>query len=175
MQRPPSIRRFFRDWLAGPGAAVAPRIRIQRWTGRVLFLRFDIGHPFISATLRADGLTIVAQLRGRCWDFLLDLDVVPVQAEGEWHCELCMEPRPAFPTREALLRHHLFGPLAGWIEQKLSRAEALAFFGNKPCGMTWAELVLRDAPQCGIEARASALVSLRVETRDDAALAGKPG
>lgn len=87
------------------------------------------------------GLSVAAEHDGECWDFLLDLDVLPAPVNGGgYQCRSCpADDRLTFPNLDALWADHLFQPLAEWVQEKLLPARALAFFRHG--GATWARLV----------------------------------
>jgi hypothetical protein len=99
-------------------------------------------NPAIGASLTTRHLTVFVEWEDRVWDFLLYFDVWPRLAVGGYVCEHCRpEQRTTFPDMEALWRDHLFEPLAEWIDEKLSAADAVGLFGSPSNGWTDAELL----------------------------------
>lgn len=157
----PAIQRCFADWHDANAARFLVPVRRGEPTTRSLRLDFPslgLGDT-LHAALQDSEISAYANADGECWDLLVSLDlVVPERVEGGWVCRHCVRGVPytgitpkLYGSREALWRDHLFEEFLEWVNEKLARADTLAFyrFGE---GITSAHLLpvdggrVRDTP-----------------------------
>lgn len=134
-----SNRAAFSSWLDACSPQLACEIAVGHETAEGL--TFSLTRwPELEGGLTPTGLDIAAMRDGECWDFLLSLDVDPVEISSAWACSICeAEGRhERFETLEALWRDHLFDPLEAWIAKELAPARGLEF--HQRGGATWASL-----------------------------------
>lgn len=105
------------------------------------FKRFR-GH--VIGYLTPEGASVIVNWNSDVWDVLFSTDLTPSRSEGRsWRCTLCTRPTQEFESLEDLWADHLFEPIAGWAELRLSPAQAIHLFRLTDC--TWADLCFEAA------------------------------
>ena len=96
----------------------------------------------VSASLRANELTVKAEMDGINYDYLLSIDLSPTHSQQGYVCELC-EPvdRKIYRTRTEFLRQHMFEPFLEWVNGVLVLARWIALYSINGTGTTWAKLI----------------------------------
>jgi len=133
-------------------------LRLGKPTSRALRLDFPtLGlEDHLYAALLESEIAVYAAVEGEVWDLLVSLDlVVPERAEGGWVCRHCVRGVPytgitpkLYTSREDVWREHLFEEFLAWVNEKLARADTLAFYRFSE-GMTSAYLLPLDGRRAG--------------------------
>ena len=136
--RTSAIQRCYVEWHDANADRFLVPVRRGEGTPRSLRLDFPalgLGDN-LHAVLLDSEITVYACAEGEVWDLLVSLDgVVPGRAEGGWVCRECVRGVPytgitpkRYASREDLWRDHLFEEFLAWVNGKLARADALAFY-----------------------------------------------
>jgi hypothetical protein len=167
----PRIQRAFFDWLIRNRHRLSFDLLIEGRTDSGIEFSFVGVKRAIAAALTRYGITVWADWKGDCWDFLMDQDSYPERGPTGYFCSLCLDyfrkthPGQAFtkifPSREAVWADDIFEPFLKWANDDLANAAYLGLFGT-PEYATWAKLL--DAPPEGKAAeRLTALLPCREE------------
>jgi hypothetical protein len=145
------LHQAFRAWLDEARPRLAVGINIQSSTADVTEFSFDVANPVLTGALTARGdLTVSAEWKGDCWDFLLSEEARPKQTPAGIVCSICESEgkHRVFASVDALCHDHLFDPFETWINTKLAVAQSVALYRASDGGSTWARL-LQDGDQVG--------------------------
>jgi len=149
----PPIQRCFLEWLEESRPRILVPIEAVVRTQRRLDILFPaLRSPVLTGVLLPTEIAVSADWEGTCWDLVFCEDgVSPKRTPDGWICATCEHDAPQtgnpvvlYPSREALWRDHLFERFLAWVNDELSRAEAVWLCGE-PDRMTWAVLVPNDA------------------------------
>ncbi len=128
---------------------------------RGISMRFSLPNGGLSMTLFGNELIVRADnpfVPFDVWDLLLEFDAAPKALQDGWMCQRCIantdpdKPIPTvYPSRDALLRDHVFEPFLAWVNESLAKAEAIGFY--EKCGGAWAKLLPLERPDSPGEAK----------------------
>jgi hypothetical protein len=77
---------------------------------------------------------------------LLSLDAIPKPVVGGYGCDLCIDEKQVWQTREDYWADHLFAPFLLWVNEKLANSSTLNLYGSQDCS-TWAVLMVSNSSE----------------------------
>lgn len=141
----PRMQREFLSWLLEDRGRFSLRPVIVCRTDRHLDLAFDGITRTISACVYPNGLSVIVEHGGRCFDLLADFDAVAQRLAQGYVCTLCQPGSDVYPTRAALWRGHVFEPFLAWVNDRLAPARWLRLFSLGEDGSSGAALLCDES------------------------------
>ncbi len=146
----PRIQRAFFTWLIRNRHRLAFDLLIEGRTDRFIEFSFVGINRAISAILNTNEIVVLAELKGECWDLLMDWDSSPACGPTGYFCGSCLDhfrdTNPGeeftkfFPSREAVWADDIFEPFLRWVNEGLTNAKWLGIYGEWGHA-TWARLM----------------------------------
>lgn len=150
----------FLRWHDGSKERFAIPLAGMRRHRRGISVGFALPRGGLSMTLSGDELVLLVDnplSPGDVWDLLMEFDAAPTAVQDGWVCQRCIDntdpdkPIPrVYPSRDALLRDHVFEPFLAWVNESLAKAEAIGLYEEH--GGTWAKLLPLEKPESPWEA-----------------------
>ncbi len=122
-------------WLIRNRHHLAFDLLIEGRTDRFIEFSFVGVNRAISALLNTNEIAVLAELKGECWDLLMDWDSSPACGPTGYFCRSCLDhfrdTNPGeeftkfFPSREAVWADDIFEPFLRWVNDDLAKAKWL--------------------------------------------------
>ena len=126
------LHRAFLQWYSASRGRFLIDLEVLKRTDGHIEIGFCKISRVLTATLSSNGLDVVIEWQGTCWDLLRCFDADPEPVPGGYVRGLCpADGRPIFTSRDDLWRSEIFEPFLEWVNDELTKAVAVSIYSTR--------------------------------------------